>query len=164
MKINILIFILLLLLSCKRTKNINNTPLNINKTIEKTSFYEDLEGNPVLLSDYKNKKIVLNFWATWCQPCVNEMPSLLKAAAILKKNNYVFLLASNESAETIKAFKNTHNFNFNFIKFTGNLSSLKIYALPKTFIYNTKGKKISEISGAQTWNSPTVINRLKNIK
>ncbi len=48
------------------------------------NLYEDLEDNPIKIKDYIGKKIVLNFWATWCASCIKEMPSMLKS----DNNNY----------------------------------------------------------------------------
>ncbi|WP_405268462.1 TlpA family protein disulfide reductase [Cellulophaga sp. Ld12] len=126
------------------------------------SLYTDLEGNPISLNDYKGKKILLNFWATWCRPCVEEMPSLERAMALLKEDNYVFLLATDESIETINNFKAHMNVKLNLIRYTGALSQLKIYALPATFIYNEQGKEVNVIRGAAEWDAPEMIKKLKN--
>ncbi|WP_291870865.1 TlpA disulfide reductase family protein [Maribacter sp.] len=164
----IAVSILLFLCACKQTgKNtIEFTKVKAN-SVEvpvKESLYEDLNGNHILLTKYKGKRVLLNFWATWCKPCIEEMPALLRAKRILEKENYIFLLASDQSVEKIKTFKEEFNFEFNFIRFTGSFPQLKIYALPKTFIYNEKGEKVDEISGAVTWDSQEIINRLKNVK
>lgn len=128
------------------------------------SLYEDLEGNPIRLSDFKGKKIVLSFWATWCAPCIREMPSLLRSQEILEKENYVFLLPSDEATAKIIKFKERQQFNLNFIKFNGSLVKQNIHALPTTFIYNEKGKKIEVIVGANEWDSPEMIQKLRNIE
>lgn len=136
----------------------------ISKEIANKSLYEDLEGNSIQLSDYKGKRIVLNFWATWCVPCIKEMPSMLKLQEILENENYIFLLASDEPVEKIQKFIAKTNFKFNFIKFTGSLTQQHIYALPTTFVYNENGNKVDEIVGAVEWDSEEIIEKLKNIK
>lgn len=128
------------------------------------STFEDLEGNPVELSDYKGKKVLLNFWATWCRPCIEEMPALLKAEAVLENDNYVFLLASDQSIDKIKAFKEKKGFEFNYIKFNGAMSDFEISALPATFIYSEEGKQVNRVDGATEWDSQEIITMLKTIK
>lgn len=163
-----MVMTLVSLSACKETNKKSAAVVTINKpTKEKVisdSGYEDLEGNPVKLSDYKGKRILLNFWATWCRPCIEEMPSLLKAQEILENENYVFLLATDQSIDKIKSFKEKKGFEFTFIRYTGAFSDLGIKALPKTFIYSTKGTKVDEISGAIEWDSPEIIERLRIIK
>ena len=70
-----------------------------------SSTYEDLSGNPIELADYKGKRVLVNYWATWCRPCIEEMPDLLKLQDMLTAENYVFLLASDESVKKIEKFK-----------------------------------------------------------
>ena len=164
----LLVVILVSLNACNDSSKKSAKVITINKTTEKeavsASGYADLEGNSVELSDYKGKRILLNFWATWCRPCIEEMPSLLKAQEILEKENYVFLLATDQSVKIINAFKARKGFEFTYIRYTGAFANLGINALPKTFIYNEKGDKVDEISGAIAWDSPEIIEKLKSVK
>lgn len=127
------------------------------------SQYEDLEGNPVALNDYKGKRLLLNYWATWCRPCIEEMPDLLSAQEALSTENYVFLLASDQSVEKIKAFEEKRGFDFKFIKFNGAWADLGINALPVTVIYNEAGEEVERITGLTEWAAPEMIQRLKEI-
>lgn len=167
LKLILLVVVLIAISACKDTRKETAQGLKIGiesvQTPVSNNLYEDLEGNPVELSDFKGKRILLNFWATWCRPCIEEMPSLLKSKTILEKENYVFLLATDQSTEKIKSFIERKNFDFNYIRLTGSFAQLKIQALPVTFIYNEKGEKVDEISGAIAWDSPEIIERLKNI-
>lgn len=159
--------ILLSMNGCKETNKQNAAEVTSNepagKEVVSAIGYEDLEGKPVTLSDYSGKRILLNFWATWCRPCIEEMPSLLKAQEVLGKEDYVFLLATDQSAKIINAFKVRKGFEFTYIRYTGTFADLGINALPKTFIYNKNGDKVDEISGAIAWDSPEIIEKLKNI-
>ena len=164
----LLVMVLVSLNACNDKSKKSAEAITINKTSEKEVVsergYVDLEGNPVELSDYKGKRILLNFWATWCRPCIEEMPSLLKAQKILEKENYVFLLATDQSVKIINSFKARKGFEFTYIRYTGAFSDLGIKALPKTIIYNEEGDKVDEISGAIMWDSLEIIERLKSIK
>lgn len=158
----------LLFMGCKETpKEAVQIEATVVAAVEKTdpkSTFEDLEGNPIELTDYKGKKVLLNFWATWCRPCIEEMPALLKAEAALKNDNYVFLLASDQSVEKIKTFKDKKGFDFKYLKFNGAMADFKVNALPATFIYNEEGIMQSRIDGATEWDAPSMIDTLKAIK
>ena len=79
------------------------------------------------------------------------MPSLLRSQAILEKENYIFLLASDQSLGVIKAFKEEREFDFIFIKYSGSWTDQQINSLPTTFIYNEEGEKVEKIVGGVTW-------------
>lgn len=148
------------LLSCSQSRK----KLQVKKPLENISLYTDLEGNSVSLNSYKGKRILLNYWATWCLPCLKELPSLAKAKEILKNENYVFLLATTDDIEKIDHFKNKNNFNFKFLKVTSTLDKLHIYALPVTIIFNTSGKKVMRIDGVTKWDSEEILTQLRAVK
>ncbi len=151
-----------LFFACKESTKSNNQKKI--KTVEDISNLVDLNGESIDMSMYLGKKVLVNFWATWCAPCKKEMPDLLEAQQILTKYNYVFLLISDESKAQISEFKKRTNYDFTFLKSTKPTNSLGVYALPTTFVYNEKGEKLDEIIGAVQWNSEEMILKLKNIK
>lgn len=128
-----------------------------------TSSYEDLEGNAIEIEDYKGKRVLLNHWATWCRPCIEEMPDLLKLQDSLESENYVFLLASDESVKKIEKFKLNREFDFKFIKYNGTYAELDINALPVTFVYNEAGERVLRFDGAMEWSTTELIDQLKNL-
>ena len=104
-----------LLLGCNPDIRNNKNVSDLESLQLKTSFV-DLSENNLDLSAYKEGKIVINYWATWCRPCIKEMPSLKKAEEILEDYGYTFLLVSDETISKISKFKNERNFDFNFLK------------------------------------------------
>jgi len=166
-KLTVVALCFLFFFRCKETPKAaeqNETVVLKPETKQVTSTFEDLDGNSVELSDYKGKRVLLNFWATWCKPCIEEMPSLLKAEAALENDDYVFLLASDQSVDKIKAFKAKKGFGFKYLKFNGAMTDFDVSALPATFIYNTKGEQSNRIDGATEWDSSEIIDMLKNIE
>lgn len=143
---------------------------NKNKLVKQNSSDEslpeirivDLNGKSVHLDEYKGKTVFINFWATWCKPCVEEMPSIEKAQVILNNKNVIFLLASSESIEEIKAFKSSHSYQFNYVHLE-NPETLNLQALPTTFIINPKGKLVFSEMGSRNWDENANINLIKNI-
>lgn len=156
----------MLCFSCKEAPKEGSNAAELKKdNTEQTlqPLYEDLEGNPIALADYKGKRILLNYWATWCRPCIEEMPALLKLQNILEEENYVFLFASDQSVKKIEQFKSARGFDFEYIKYNGILAEQQISALPVTFIYNEAGEQVSRFDGGMSWDSPEMIEQLKQI-
>ena len=131
------------------------------ESIQLKTLFVDLNYNKVDLTVYKGKKIVINYWATWCRPCIKEMPGLKRAEEILENHNYIFLLVSDEITSKISTFKKDKNFDFNFLKSVESNETLGIYSLPTSYIFDENGKKIETIVGTIAWDSEQIINKLK---
>ena len=162
MKIVIHTLYCLILLGC------NSGATNIKKVSDleslqlKTSFV-DLYDNNLDLSVYKNAKVIISYWATWCRPCIEEMPSLKRAEEILEDYGYTFLLVSDETISKISKFKNERNFDFNFLKSNKSFETLGVYFMPTTYIFDENGKIIETILGAIEWDSEEMITKLKTL-
>lgn len=122
----------------------------------------DLQNNPIDLKQYKGKTVFINFWATWCKPCLQEMPSIQKAQEILKDEKIVFLFASDESMEQIETFKKNKAYTFNYVR-VENMEILNIMALPTTYIFNNDGKLVFSEMGFKKWDDQENIDLLLNI-
>lgn len=151
-------FALLLLFGCKGVDKDEPVPVLPDSVFNKVKL-TDLKANPISLKEYNGKTIFLNFWATWCKPCKEEMPSIEKAQNILQNEKIVFLLASSESAEEIEEFKANHNYKFKYIRIE-NSEELNIQALPTTFIFNPEGKLVFSESGFRKWDEKNNIDIL----
>ena len=138
----------------------NKSASDLDSLQLKTSFI-DLYDNNLDLSEYKKGKIVINYWATWCAPCIKEMPSMKRAEEILEEYGYTFLLVSDETISKISSFKNEWNFDLNFLKSTKSFESLGVYAMPTSYIFDANGQLIETIVGAIEWDSEEMINKLK---
>ena len=122
----------------------------------------DLKDQPVDLTNYKGKTVFINFWATWCKPCREEMPSIQKAMQMLKDENIEFLFASDETKEEIEEFRSAHEYNFNYVR-VESLGELNIMGLPTTFIFNGGGKISFSEMGYRKWDDKTNIELIQNI-
>jgi thiol-disulfide isomerase/thioredoxin len=126
------------------------------------SIYQDLQGNPVELSAYAGKKVFLNYWATWCAPCIREIPSIARAADILEDENFVFLLASDESLETISEFLEEREFTGNFIKLNGFFGGHGIDAVPSSVLFDETGAVVKTWPGSFEWDSSQMLAELRD--
>lgn len=153
---------LTILLSCHTGVNERKSITDLESVQLKTLFV-DLNNNPVDITQYKGKRIVLNYWATWCGPCIKEMPALKIAEDLLENHNYAFLLVSDETISKISDFKMNKKFDFNYLKSVKSIETLGIYSLPTSYIFDENGKKIETIVGTISWDSEKIIEKLKKI-
>lgn len=163
-KINFLF--LIIICACKNANETNEASKKQKEISQQkipiTQIYlNDLKGQPIDLEKYKGKTVFINFWATWCKPCREEMPSIQEAMKILKDEKVEFLFASDESADQIEEFKATNEYSFNYVK-VESLSELNIMGLPTTFIFNPNGELIFSEMGYRKWNDKDNIDLILN--
>ncbi len=159
-KLGVYILCCFLLLGCTLANKNNENLSDLESLQFKTSFV-DLYEKEVDLSVFKEGKIVVSYWATWCGPCIKEMPSIKRAEKILEDYGYTFLLVSDETITKISKFKNERNFDFNFLKSSKSFETLGVYSMPTSYIFDENGKIIETIVGAIEWDSEEMINKLK---
>jgi len=160
--IRITFFLLLICLSACDAKNKNQRGKEEEKIAIEKIVLSDLSGNPVNLKEYKGKTVFLNFWATWCKPCLEEMPSIQKAMQLLKSENIVFLFASEETADQIRQFEAAYDFGFNYVR-VENITELNIMGLPTTLIYNSQGKLSFSDMGYRKWDEQSNLDMVREI-
>lgn len=134
------------------------------KTSEKDPLIElkTLEGQPIDLTQHEDETIFINFWATWCGPCIKEMPSLERMEEALKDEPVVFYYASIETKNQIESFKKSRGFNLNFVQQITPLPDLDIYALPTTYLIKN-GEIVYGMTGSTDWDDPKLIEELKQV-
>lgn len=126
-----------------------------------TATYQDLKGNPIEISDYAGKKVFVNYWATWCAPCIEEIPSISRAAEALAADNVVILLASDEKLDTINDFLLDRGFTGNFIKMNSYVGSLGIDVMPTSILYDEQGQIARNWQGPYEWDSAEMLAQIR---
>ena len=146
---------------------LNNIALNeIPKPISPVIF-QDFLGNDIKLKDYSGKLIVINFWATWCAPCKEEMPALDK---LYQNNNFknleIFAVNMEQPnlSKTEKFFLDLNikkleiffDKNLNFVK------EFKLRGVPTTILVNKEGEEFARIIGSIDFQNKKFVNWLLN--
>lgn len=120
----------------------------------------------VKLSDYRGQVVVLNFWASWCPPCIEETPSLVRMQARLKDKG-IIVLAVSEDADEAAYRRFLQRFNSNLVSVRDPSAKTKgLYGtvlIPETYIIDRKGVVRRKFVSAVDWNSPEVVDFLTKL-
>ena len=140
----------------KETKKLGN---NIN--------FKDKTGVLINLSEYKNKLIILNFWATWCEPCKEEMPSLqnLQKNPNFKNLKILPINIGQEDKDSIKKFFSDVKINTFEIFYDFDVKLAKKFSLrgiPTSVLINKDGYEFAKIIGSIDFEDPKFVNWLLN--
>jgi len=128
--------------------------------------FSDLDNNIFSIQDFKGKNLLINYWATWCNPCLAEMPYMVELYEKYKnEEDIIFLFLSREELKTIK----------NYIPQDENLQRLPIFkvitddeffatsGIPTTFIINSDGEVVVKDLGTAFWNDESVFKFIDNL-
>jgi thiol-disulfide isomerase/thioredoxin len=129
--------------------------------------YPDLQGKVHNLADYQGKILVINFWATWCPPCVKEMPALQSAAEQLRADDiYVLGINVGDDKEAIEDFLKLTPVDFPLL-LDENMESMadwQLKGLPTTAIVNGAGQIAYTVLGDKAWDDPAMIEQIRALK
>lgn len=127
--------------------------------------FQDLNGQNLEFSKLKGKVIFMNLWATWCPPCVAEMPSIQQLYDKYKDNNEViFLMVSNENPETIQKFMQKRGFTFPVYSNKYKMpDSFYTESIPTTFVISKSGKIVVRETGATDWSGNKMTEIMNNL-
>ncbi|MFT6053773.1 MAG: thiol-disulfide isomerase/thioredoxin [Roseivirga sp.] len=139
-----------------------------NNTNEEKVFFDKLDlktmdGKALTVAELEGKMAFVNVWATWCGPCLKEMPSIERAKAKLESEGYVFIAISNEEHDKIENFIAKNDYTFDFAELGMGLEALNVYSLPASYIIDGKGNLVYQHMGAKEWDSPENISMFKSL-
>lgn len=178
---NLIIVVIVLLLLIPQTRKpiqvlvnkgialfVKPSPIEVSERKHITNFnwiLKNVHAETFNFEDAKGKVIVLNFWATWCPPCIAEMPSLEKLYQDYSSNeDILFLFVSNEDSDILNKFMVDKNYNFPVYQpLTQYPSEFNVTSIPRTFIIDKNGAIVIDKSGAADWYSDSVRNTIDSL-
>ena len=151
----IILIFCIIFLYCKhglcKAKNVEDYP-----DVPPTSSIYDLKGREFTLDKLDGNVLLVSFWATWCNSCVEELKSLNKLQKLLRKEPIIIIPVSEDfkGAKVVKDFYNKFNLKFLPAFLDKNnrwFREMKVTALPTTFIVDSQGKNVMVMSGNIDW-------------
>ena len=133
----------------------------------KNVIFKDINNKDINLDNFKNNLVILNFWATWCTPCREEMPSLDILQSNVNLNNLKVLPINigqekiEKSEDFFKEFR-IKNLNIYFDPTVNLAKKFSIRGIPTTILINKNGKEFARIIGSINFNEKKFIKWLEN--
>ncbi len=128
---------------------------------------ENAEGKLIALESLKGKVVLLNFWASWCGPCRQEMPSLDALYQKFKDQNFVVLGVSVDEGGwgPVKSFLQEFPVSFPVLLDTDQKATelYQIFRVPETYLIDTQGKIVGKIVGPQDYDQPLFYNKIEKL-
>lgn len=170
---NIIFFVVLALMLIPQTRkpiqvwihkglSVISTPSEIDSDKqEQLSSYNwsllDEHGNTFNFYDHKGKVVLLNFWATWCPPCIAEMPSM-QALYNDYKDKVAFVFVTSDWFKDVTPFMEKNNYTFNVYRPAANQypEQFDVRTIPRTFLIAKDGAIVMDKAGAANWNSDNI--------
>lgn len=129
--------------------------------------FPDLSGERVSLADHRGKVVLVNIWATWCPPCVKEMPSMEELYQRLQKYDFEILAVSVDvlGRKAVAPFMKKNQLTFPaLLDSDGSISlSYGTTGVPESFIIDKEGNLANKIIGPINWASPAVVRLIRDL-
>ena len=124
-----------------------------------------LNGQPFRLSEQKGKVVFLNFWASWCSPCLKEMPDMQELQKELGSKILVLAVGMGEEAERIEKFQKKYQFEFQIFP-DPEMTVTQLYGvrnIPITYLVDTSGIIVGRALGPREWTRPKLLKFFEDL-
>ena len=147
--------------------SLKNLVLIKNPKLYEDVIFMDINQKNVNLDDFKGKLVILNFWATWCAPCREEMPSLDALQSNTELNNlkiFPINIGREDISKSESFFKklNINNLEIYIDAPITLAKKLSLRGVPTTILFNKQGKEFARIIGSIDFNDQKFVNWLKD--
>lgn len=136
-----------------------NIPPSIN--FNQLELYS-LESQKINFNDFKGKKILVSFGASWCPNCIDEL-NTLKTLKDTKLADVEIICISDEPIETIMDWKERKKYPFTFLKLNTTFNAINIFSIPTSYVVNTKLEVVKETVGYIDWEDPSTLEHYKKL-
>jgi thiol-disulfide isomerase/thioredoxin len=128
--------------------------------------FQDADDKPLRFTDFRGKALLINFWATWCVPCVKEMPSLDKLQAAFPRDRFLVLPLSIDGASRPKVApfykdRKLAHLGIYFDKGRKAMQGLDVSLLPTSLLIDPEGRELGRLEGDADWDMPEGVALMK---
>jgi peroxiredoxin len=145
------------------------SPSEINK-LEKNKapdfFLKDLNGKSLTLSSLKGKVVLLNFWATWCPPCISEMPVFNKLYLELRSRGLeIVAISADRSEGYLRDYIGKHGLDFKVLydESRAVVKQYKVFSMPTTFLIDKNGVIVEKFFGEYDWTDQEIKKKIEKL-
>lgn len=126
---------------------------------------EQIDGTKVSFDQFRGRPVFLNMWATWCGPCVAEMPSIGRLAAHPRVKDVAFVCVSvDDDWEPVRRFLSERKLDVTILRPTGPIPKVfETDAIPATFLIAANGKVMKAEQGAMEWDRPENVAEVERL-
>lgn len=122
---------------------------------------QNLDGSKTDLNQFKGKAVFINYWATWCGECLQEMPSIESAMMQSDTNKVVFLMVTDESSEKIHRYLAEHPYPMKFVRLEKRMQEIGIHTFPTTYLYDKTGTEVFSKVGSAKWDDEAMLTIIR---
>jgi len=128
--------------------------------------WKNAEGKKISLADFSGKVVMINFWASWCAPCIRELPSIDRLQAHLGGDKFTVVAISIDRGGKPVARRmlkriNSKNLALYLDRDSSTARSLGVRNMPTTIVYDQKGREVGKLEGGAEWDSAEAVALLK---
>jgi len=126
----------------------------------------DLAGTPVALSDFRGRVVLLNFWATWCGPCEQEMPAMERLTEALPSEDFALVAVSvDDDAEDVRTFREDKGLTFTILHDADKEAAglYQSFRYPESFLIDRDGTLVARYIGPREWDEPAYRGRIERM-
>jgi peroxiredoxin len=125
-----------------------------------------LDGEPVSLGSLRGRVVLLNFWATWCKPCEDEMPAMQRLHAALGGTDFELLAVSVDAGdEEVRAFRDRLGLSFPILRDPDQrvAASYQTFRFPESWLIDRNGVVVARYIGPREWDAPLYLERVQKL-
>lgn len=146
-----LLFVLFLTSGCGNSEGKDELP--------KATYSMDMEnskGERVSLEEFRDKVIFMNVWATWCAPCIEEMPTIQNLYEVTDKDKVAFIMLSmDQEFQKAIEYRDKYGYDFEIYRLTGSMPAMyHTKLIPTTFVIDSEGYLVLQHDGMGKFDSP----------
>ena len=162
----LLLMLFVILAGCDNTEAGSKVPNgSLPEQVAADFTLSDMSGQQVSLSQFKGKVVLLNFWATWCPPCREEMPSMERLYNDFREKGLVILAVNVEENghQVVSKFLQGNPYTFPILLDDKNVATQQygVFRFPESFLIDRNGNVVEKIIGGRNWLSGPTFKKIK---